>query len=178
VQECGAGLIRVRRTEGGLAFAAPRLVRSGPVDDALLAHLGAMLGVDREDIVDAQWVDNGPGWVAVLLGSAEAVLALRPKAVDLDVGVVGPLPEGTSEALEVRAFFPKDGATVEDPVTGSLNASVAEWLLRTGRVKAPYVARQGTALNREGRVQISCDSDGGIWVAGATCTRIEGQVDL
>jgi PhzF family phenazine biosynthesis protein len=178
VQECGAGLIRVRRTEGGLAFAAPRLVRSGPVDDALLAHLGAMLGVDREDIVDAQWVDNGPGWVAVLLGSAEAVLALRPKAVDLDVGVVGPLPEGTREALEVRAFFPKDGATVEDPVTGSLNASVAEWLLRTGRVKAPYVARQGTALNREGRVQISCDSDGGIWVAGATCTRIEGQVDL
>jgi PhzF family phenazine biosynthesis protein len=178
VQECGAGLIRVRRTEGGLAFAAPRLVRSGPVDDALLAHLGAMLGVEREDIVDAQWVDNGPGWVAVLLGSAEAVLALRPKAVDLDVGVVGPLPEGTSEALEVRAFFPKDGATVEDPVTGSLNASVAEWLLRTGRVKAPYVARQGTALNREGRVQISCDSDGGIWVAGATCTRIEGQVDL
>jgi PhzF family phenazine biosynthesis protein len=178
VQECGAGLIRVQRTEGGLAFAAPRLVRSGPVDDALLAHLGAMLGVDREDIVDAQCVDNGPGWVAVLLGSAEAVLALRPKAVDLDVGVVGPLPEGTSEALEVRAFFPKDGATVEDPVTGSLNASVAEWLLRTGRVKAPYVARQGTALNREGRVQISCDSDGGIWVAGATCTRIEGQVDL
>jgi PhzF family phenazine biosynthesis protein len=178
VQECGAGLIRVRRTEGGLAFAAPPLVRSGPVDDALLAHLGAMLGVEREAIVDAQWVDNGPGWVAVLLGSADAVLALRPKAVDLDVGVVGPLPEHESEALELRAFFPKDGATVEDPVTGSLNASVAEWLLRTGRVKAPYVARQGTALSREGRVQISCDSDGRIWVAGATCTRIEGQVEL
>jgi PhzF family phenazine biosynthesis protein len=178
VQECGAGLIRVRRTEGGLAFAAPPLVRSGPVDDALLAHLGAMLGVEREAIVDAQWVDNGPGWVAVLLGSADAVLALRPKAVDLDVGVVGPLPEDAGEALELRAFFPKDGATVEDPVTGSLNASVAEWLIRTGRVKAPYVARQGTALGREGRVQISCDSDGGIWVAGATCTRIEGQVEL
>jgi PhzF family phenazine biosynthesis protein len=178
VQECAAGLVRVRRTEGGLAFAAPPLVRSGPVDDALLAHLGAMLGVEPEDIVDAQWVDNGPGWVAVLLESADAVLALRPGRVDLDVGVVGPLPEHAGEALEVRAFFPKDGATVEDPVTGSLNASLAEWLIRTGRVKAPYVARQGTALDREGRVQISRDPDGEIWVAGATSTRIEGQVEL
>jgi PhzF family phenazine biosynthesis protein len=178
VQECGAGLIRVRRTESGLAFAAPPLVRSGPVDDALVAHLGAILGVEREDIVDAQWVDNGPGWVGVLLESADAVLALRPGPVDLDVGVVGPLPEHAGEALEVRAFFPKDGATVEDPVTGSLNASLAEWLIRTGRVRAPYVARQGTALGREGRVQISSDSDGKIWVAGATYTRIEGQVEL
>lgn len=178
VQECAAGLVRVRRTEGGLAFAAPPLLRSGPVDDALLAHLGAILGVEPEDIVDAQWVDNGPGWVAVLLESADAVLALRPGPVDLDVGVVGPLPEHVGEALEVRAFFPKDGATVEDPVTGSLNASLAEWLIRTGRVKAPYVARQGTALGREGRVHISRDSDGEIWVAGATSTHIEGQVEL
>jgi PhzF family phenazine biosynthesis protein len=178
VQECGAGLVRVRRTEGGLAFAAPPLVRSGPVDDALLAHLGAMLGVELEDIVDAQWVDNGPGWVAVLLESADAVLALRPGPLDLYLGVVGPLPEHAGEALEVRAFFPKDGATVEDPVTGSLNASLAEWLIRTGLVEAPYVARQGTALGCEGRVQISCGSDGEIWVAGATSTRIEGQVEL
>ena len=178
VQECDAGLVSVRPTDGGLAFAAPPLLRSGPVEDALLAHLATLLRIEPEEIVDSQWVDNGPGWVAVLLESAEAVLALRPDAVDLDVGVVGPLPEGADEALEVRAFFPKDGATVEDPVTGSLNASLAEWLLRSGRVEAPYVARQGTALGREGRVHVSTGASGEIWVGGATSTRIRGEVEL
>jgi PhzF family phenazine biosynthesis protein len=178
VQECGAGLVRVRPTEDGLAFAAPPLVRSGPVDDALLAHLAETLRIEPDDIADAQWADNGPGWVAVLLRSAEAVLALRPAAVDHDIGVVGPLPEDAGEAIEVRAFVPKNGATDEDPVTGSLNASLAEWLLRTGRVQAPYVARQGTAIGRAGRVHVSRDEDGTIWVAGATSTWVEGRVDL
>src|SRR5688500_16694725 len=123
VQECAAGLIPIRRTPEGLAFAAPPLVRSGPVEEELVAHVAAVLGIDRGAIVDAEWADNGPGWVAVLLESAEAVLALRPGYVDLDVGVAGPYPPGSPEAFEVRAFSPKDGATVEDPVTGSLNAS-------------------------------------------------------
>jgi PhzF family phenazine biosynthesis protein len=178
VQQCGAGLIPVRRAEPGLAFAAPPLLRSGPVEDSLVAHLTAVLGVGRDEIVDAEWADNGPGWVAVLLESAEAVLALRPGFVDLDVGVVGPYPPGSPEAFEVRAFFPKDGSTVEDPVTGSLNASLAHWLLRTGRAGAPYVASQGTALGRLGRVHISTDPDGTIWVGGKTITCISGEIDV
>jgi predicted PhzF superfamily epimerase YddE/YHI9 len=116
--------------------------------------------------------------VAVLLAGADAVLALRPDPVDLDLGVVGPYPPGSPVAFEVRAFFPKDGATVEDPVTGSLNASLAQWLLGTGRAAAPYVAGQGTALGRTGRVHITRDDDGTIWVGGGTVTCVVGQVDL
>jgi predicted PhzF superfamily epimerase YddE/YHI9 len=114
----------------------------------------------------------------LMLDSADAVLALRPQFIDLDVGVVGPRPAGSAEAFEVRAFFPKDGVLVEDPVTGSLNASLAQWLLGTGRASAPYVARQGTALGRSGRVHISRDGDGEIWVGGGTVTCIAGEVDL
>lgn len=177
-QECQAGLVAVRQTADGLAFAAPPVLRTGPVDEPLVERLCSILGVDRGEVVDVQWVDNGPGWVAVLLASAERVLALRPSFVgDLDVGVVGPHPDGSAEAFEVRAFFGKDGANVEDPVTGSLNASVAEWLLRTGRVKAPYVATQGTVLGRRGRVHISQDDGGQIWVAGGTVTCVEGTID-
>ena len=178
VQQCEAGLVEVRRTPDGLAFAAPPLVRYGPVDEALVQRIASLLGIDRADIVDAHWADNGPGWVAVLLESAEAVLALRPAVLDLDVGVVGPRPEGSPEAFEVRAFFPKDGVSVEDPVTGSLNASLAQWLLDTGRASAPYVARQGTALGRAGRVHVSRDGDGAIWVGGGTVTCVEGEVEL
>ncbi|MDQ3733270.1 MAG: PhzF family phenazine biosynthesis protein [Actinomycetota bacterium] len=178
VQQCAAGPIRIRRTANGLAFAAPPLLREGPVDDGLVDRIASMLGITRSEIVDAQWVDNGPGWVAVLLPSAEAVLALRPGHVALDLGVVGPYPPGSPQAFEVRAFFPKDGATVEDPVTGSLNASLASWLLRSGRATAPYVASQGTALGREGRVHISCDDDGAIWVGGGTVTCVAGHIEL
>jgi PhzF family phenazine biosynthesis protein len=178
VQECGAGLVEIRRTAAGLAFAAPPPIRSGPVEKALVEHLASLLRIEPAAIVDAQWADNGPGWVAVLLESAEAVLALRPGPVDLDVGVVGPYPDGEPEAFEVRAFFPKDGSTVEDPVTGSLNASLAQWLLDSGRASAPYVASQGTALRRAGRVHVSRDADGTIWVGGGTVTCVAGQVDL
>ncbi|HEX7298644.1 MAG TPA: PhzF family phenazine biosynthesis protein [Solirubrobacteraceae bacterium] len=178
VQECAAGLVAIRRTPNGLAFAAPPLVRSGPVEESLVRHIAAVLGIERDAIVDAAWVDNGPGWVAVLLASADAVLALRPGFVDLDLGVVGPYPEGSEAAFEVRAFFPKDGSTVEDPVTGSLNASLAEWLLRTERASAPYVASQGAPLGRSGRVHITRDADATIWVGGATVTCISGQVEL
>jgi PhzF family phenazine biosynthesis protein len=178
VQQCGAGLIPVRRTADGLAFAAPPLIRSGPVEEELVRHIASVLGIDRDEILDAQWADNGPGWVAVLLADADAVLALRPGFVDLDLGVVGPYPEGSPEAVEVRAFLPKDGSTVEDPVTGSLNASLAEWLLRTGRASAPYVASQGAALGRSGRVHISRDADGTIWVGGGTVSCVTGEVEL
>ena len=178
VQECGAGLVDIRRTAEGLAFAAPPLLRSGPVDEVMVERIAAALRIERGAIADAQWADNGPGWVAVLLGSADEVLALRPGYVDFDLGVVGPYPEGSPEAFELRAFFPKDGVTVEDPVTGSLNASVAEWLLRTGRAQAPYVASQGTALGRAGRVHVSRDRDGKIWVGGGAVTCVSGIVDL
>ena len=137
-----------------------------------------MLRIERSEIVDAAWADNGPGWVAVLLDGADAVLALQPGYVDLDLGVVGPYPEGSPEAFELRAFFPKDGSTVEDPVTGSLNASVAQWLLATGRASAPYVASQGTALGRAGRVHVSVDAEGAIWVGGGTVTCVDGAVEL
>jgi PhzF family phenazine biosynthesis protein len=178
VQECAAGLVRLRRTSAGLAFAAPPLVRSGPVEEELVARAARALGVERAAILDAAWADNGPGWIAVLLESADAVLALRPGNVDLDLGVVGPYTEGSPLAFELRAFFPKDGSTVEDPVTGSLNASVAEWLLATGRARAPYVASQGTALGRAGRVHVSQDADGTIWVGGGTVTCVTGTVEL
>jgi PhzF family phenazine biosynthesis protein len=178
VQECAAGLIPLRRTEDGLAFAAPPQTRSGPVEDAMAERLAAMLGVERAAMVDTQWVANGPQWVAVLMDSADAVLAIEPRFEDLSVGVVAPRPPGSAEAFEVRAFFAKDGAVVEDPVTGSLNASLAQWLLATGRATAPYVARQGTALGRAGRVHVSRDADGAIWVGGGTVTCIEGEVGL
>jgi PhzF family phenazine biosynthesis protein len=178
VQECPAGLVTVRRTPAGLAFAAPPLVRSGPVEEALIEEIAEALGIARMEIVDAQWVDNGPGWVAVLLESAAAVLAVQPTFAELDIGLAGPHPPGSAEAIEVRAFFPKDGTLVEDPVTGSLNASLADWLLRAGRVSAPYVARQGTALGRAGRVHVSVDAGGTIWVAGGTVTCVVGEVEL
>ena len=178
VQECAAGLVPLRRSGGRLAFAAPPLLRSGPVEDELVDRIASVLRIDRAAIRDAEWVDNGPGWVAVLLDDADAVLALEPGFVDFDLGVVGPYARGSPYAFEVRAFFPKNGATTEDPVTGSLNASLAQWLLRTGRVTAPYVASQGTALGRAGRVHVSRDDDGTIWVGGGTVTCISGTVEI
>jgi PhzF family phenazine biosynthesis protein len=180
VQECPAGLVTVRQSDSGLAFAAPPRLREGPVDEPLARRIAGVLRISRSDIVDLQWADNGPGWVAVLLASADAVLALRPGDVgDLDVGVAGLYPPGSPEALEVRALFSKgDGTSAEDPVTGSLNASLAQWLIATGRVSAPYVASQGTVLGRRGRVHVSGDSDGQVWVGGGTITCISGSVAL
>jgi PhzF family phenazine biosynthesis protein len=178
VQECGAGLVEVRRTEHGLAFAAPPLIRDGPVEPAFVARIAEVLGIDRSAIVDARWADNGPGWVAVLLAGADAVLALEPTGVDFDLGVCGLYPPGGPVALEVRAFFPHNGATAEDPVTGSLNASLAGWLIETGRLEPPWVASQGTAMGRTGRVHVDRDDRGTIWVGGATVTAIRGEVEL
>jgi PhzF family phenazine biosynthesis protein len=177
VQECGAGLVTVRKETGGrLAFAAPPLIRDEPVDEPLQEEIAAVLGVGRTEIRDVRWIDNGPGWVGVLLDSAKAVLDLTPGLTDLKIGVVGPYPPGSPYALEVRAFFASSRSLTEDPVTGSLNASVAQWLLGTGRLAAPYVAHQGTALDRDGRVHVDRAADGTIWVGGSTVTRVRGEI--
>lgn len=184
VQECGAGRVPIRRTEHGLAFAAPPLLRAGPVDEALTRTLAEVLGIARDEIVDARWADNGPGWVAVLLKDADAVLAAEPNLGrwtgdgPLDLGIVGPYPPGGECAWEVRAVFSDAGVLREDPVTGSLNASLAQWLLDSGRATAPYVASQGTRLDRRGRPRIDRDADGTVWVGGPTHTCIQGEVEL
>ncbi len=181
VQECGAGLVRLRRTAEGLAFAAPPLVRWGPVEEALVARLAGALGLDAGAVQAAAWVDNGPGWVALQLASARAVLDVAlPKSLDHKVGLVGLHPPGGPAAYEVRAFFPKDsqGTVAEDPVTGSLNASLAQWLLGARKVSAPYAASQGAALSRRGLVHIDLDSDGAVWVAGRTVSCVQGRITV
>jgi PhzF family phenazine biosynthesis protein len=175
MQECAAGLIEIRRLDGRLAFAAPPLVRSGPLDEATLHDLVTTLGVEPGEVLAHAWTDNGPGWASVLLPSAERVLALTPRPGPVqEVGVVGLHPDGSPE---LRAFITDDGVW-EDPVTGSLNAGVAEWLLGAGVLTAPYVAHQGTALGRRGHVYIDRDPDGTIWVGGDTRTLIMGTVEL
>jgi PhzF family phenazine biosynthesis protein len=177
MQECPAGPVRVRRGER-LAFAAPPVVREGPVTREERAELVRALAIADDDIVDARWIDNGPGWVGVLLRDAAAVLAVRPDWAqfgDLEVGVVGAYPEGSECAVEVRAFCPSIGV-VEDPVTGSLNASIGQWLAGD-RLPTSYVASQGTMLGRRGRVYVERDGDT-VWVGGDAATAIQGDVSL
>lgn len=178
VQECAAGLVRLRRGDE-LAFAAPPLRRSGPADAGTVSRIAAGLRLPAAEILAAEWVDNGPGWVAARLRDADAVLALDPDfgaMGDLNIGVVGPYPPGGDADVEVRAFCP-DLAVPEDPVTGSLNAGLAQWLIGTGALPARYVASQGTALGRRGRVHVE-SADGEIWIGGATGTTITGNVAL
>jgi PhzF family phenazine biosynthesis protein len=181
VQECGVGLVRIQRDGDRLAFAAPPLRRSGPLDEADVALIARGLGLAREDIVAHAWCENGPPWRGVMLRSAEQVLAVRPDAqslAGLEIGLVGPQPAGADTAFEVRAFFQGHQTLSEDPVTGSLNAAVAQWLIGAGMAPPEYVASQGTAMGRAGRVHIRRDADGSIWVGGACVTCIEGQVSL
>lgn len=190
VQECGVGLVRLRRDGERLAFAAPPLRKGGPLDEADLALIARGLGVARADIVGHAWCDNGPNWRGVMLQSAEQVLAVRPDAAilaGLDIGVVGPRGKvgvvgahapGEDIAFEVRAFFPGNNGMVEDPVTGSLNAALAQWLIGAGLAPQRYVASQGTALGRAGRVHVERDAGGTIWIGGASVTSIDGKVRL
>jgi PhzF family phenazine biosynthesis protein len=179
VQECDAGLIPLRRDEMSLSFAAPPLLRSGPVEEEKLKEVAQVLGIEHSKIVDAQWADNGPGWVAVMLATADDVLKVNPSLSEprrIDIGVVGPYAAASPVAFELRAFFTDhNGSLREDPVTGSLNASVAQWLLSTGRAKAPYTASQGTRLGCSGRIFISQDSSGAVWVGGRTTTLFQGE---
>jgi len=178
VQECRAGLVEIRRTDDGLAFAAPPLTQAGTPDEADVVSAAAALGIDRAEILDAQWAVNGPRWLAVRLASAQAVLAVVPQPSDLDVGLIGFHPSGSECLYEVRAFFPANGLPVEDPVTGSLNAGIAQWLVGSGEAVPPYVAAQGTALGRAGRVHVSRTGDGRIWIGGTVTTCIHGTVEL
>ena len=179
VQECGAGLVRIRREGDVLAFAAPALQRSGPLDEADVERIAQGLGLTRSDIVDHQWCDNGPGWQAVLLESADQVLTLEPDPAilaGLDIGVVGPHSSGDID-YEVRAFFPGNSGLTEDPVTGSLNAALAQWLIGSGRAPATYLAAQGTAMGRAGRVHVIAEGDD-IWIGGRSVTVISGEVAI
>jgi PhzF family phenazine biosynthesis protein len=198
VQECGIGLVRIRRDGGGadarLSFAAPPLKKSGPLDDADVTLIAKGLGIARSDILHHAWCDNGPNWRAVMLASAEQVLAVKPDAAilgKLDIGVVGPrgkvglvgphassthaLPDGID--FEVRAFFPGVSGLAEDPVTGSLNAGIASWLISAGLAPPTYVVRQGTALGRDGRVYVAKQGND-IWIGGGAVTCVSGMVTL
>ncbi|MCF4122622.1 PhzF family phenazine biosynthesis protein [Antribacter sp. KLBMP9083] len=182
VQECGAGLVPVRIDDDRLAFAAPPRLRSGPVDPDTRNALVEILGIGREQVLDAEWLDNGPGWVGLLLDDARTVLDLRPDASAYpgrwDIGVIGAHDPNSEAAFELRAFFTEGEEPLrEDPVTGSLNAAAAEWLIATGRARAPYVAAQGTAMGRQGRIHISSEDDR-LWVGGRAEVVLSGTATL
>jgi PhzF family phenazine biosynthesis protein len=180
IQQCATGLVRIRRDGNRLAFAAPPLIRGGDVATEDISEIMTFLGVNHDQVVAAQWVDNGPGWVALLLADAETVLALRPRAADAGrfsaVGVIGPYPPGSEVDFEVRAFTSLVGPG-EDPVTGSLNAALGQWLITTGRAPSSYVAAQGTVLGRRGRVHVS-KTGNEVWVGGNTITGVTGTVHI
>jgi PhzF family phenazine biosynthesis protein len=191
VQECGVGLVKIKRdaASGRLAFAAPPLIKGGPLDEADVALIARGLKIERGDIVAHAWCDNGPKWRGVMLRSAEQVLALKPDAsilAGLDIGVVGPRGKvgvvaaqtaGDETQFEVRAFFPGNNGLCEDPVTGSLNAAIAQWLIGAGMAPTRYVAAQGTAMARAGRVHVEQDG-ADIWIGGASVTCVDGKVAL
>ena len=180
VQECGVGLVNIQRQGPRLAFAAPPLRRGGPLDEADVQLIAKGLGVARQDIVHHAWCNNGPQWRGVMLGSAEQVLALKPNPEllkGLDVGVVAPSASGEAQ-FEVRAFFPGNNGLTEDPVTGSLNAAMGQWLIGAGLAPDSYVASQGTCLSRAGRVYVHRDAQNQVWVGGESVTCIEGSVHL
>lgn len=184
VQECGVGLVRLRTDDAGrLAFAAPPLRRSGPVDAPTRAQVVAALGIDDDAVLEAAWVDNGPEWLGLLLRDADTVLELRPDLAvmgELKVGVVGLYDEARRAEVgayaEVRAFVPGIGI-VEDPVTGSLNAGLALWLVPAGILPDRYVVSQGTVLRRAGRVHVERAADG-TWIGGDAVTCVAGTVSL
>ncbi len=192
VQQCGVGLVRVRREGQRLAFAAPPRRKSGPLDEPMVERIARFLGIARGDIVAHQHCDNGPGWKAVMLKSAEQVLALQPRlgseqqleigvvapcAMPGKVGVVGSHADNSGVDFEVRAFFPAHGALAEDPVTGSLNAALAQWLIESGRAPRRYIAAQGTALGRAGRVFVEHDGSD-VWIGGGSVIVVQGTVAL
>jgi PhzF family phenazine biosynthesis protein len=184
VQECGAGLVTLRGSDDMISFEAPPLIREGPLPESDIAELAHVLGIDPVDVRAARWVDNGPGWAGVMLEDADSVLALEPdfrrssSGEKLDIGVVGFYPDGHDYRYELRAFFSTErGEMREDPVTGSLNASVAQWMLEEGLVQTPYLARQGTALGRAGRVTITGDRSS-VWVGGRVFGLVSGELDF
>ena len=180
VQECGVGLVKIQRHGTRLSFAAPPLRRGGPLDEADVQLIAKGLGLSRSDILHHAWCDNGPQWRGVMLASAEQLLALKPDAKllqGLDIGVVAPLTTGDAQ-FEVRAFFPGNNGLTEDPVTGSLNAVMGQWLMGAGLAPDSYVVSQGTCLGRAVRVHMQRDEQNQVWVGGESVTCIEGSVLL
>lgn len=177
-QECGVGLVTVHADGDSMSFAAPPLIRSGPLEDVVFVEAISALGLHRDDVVDAAWIDNGPGWLGLLLKSREEVLAVKPRSTELKIGIAGPHDANSPFAYEVRAFFPTGGVTIEDPVTGSLNASLAQWLIGSGRFTAPYLVSQGTAIGRSGVVRITTEASGTVWVGGNVVACIDGTVNF
>ena len=180
VQQCGAGLIPIRQDGDRLAFAAPPLLRAGMVDAAALDRVVEVLRIDPADIVECRWADNGPGWIGVMLKSAEAVLAVDPlryHEARVEIGLVGPHAAGAEVGWEVRTIFSDaTGTLIEDPVTGSFNAAVAMWLRDAGHVTDGYVAAQGTGLGRRGRVFVDYEGETA-WIGGQVRTMAAGTVD-
>ncbi|WP_062386193.1 PhzF family phenazine biosynthesis protein [Demequina iriomotensis] len=182
VQECAVGLVEVWDDGERLAFAAPARRRTGPVSAEDLAEFCAVLGISVDRVIGSQWVDNGPGWVAIELGSVEELLALEPELAgregEWDLGVFARHAAGEHAEIEVRGFFTGGtGALHEDPVTGSLNASLGQWLTESGRIEAPYVAAQGTAIGRRGRVHVT-PVDEQLWIGGATDVCVRGEIEV
>jgi len=176
IQQCKAGLVNIRKHNSLLEFSAPPLIRTGLLDDDTLIKISKALNLAPSDIIHHQWVDNGPGWCAIMLGSAQQVLDIKPNwaaLAPLNLGVVGPHDPNFEANLEVRAFVGRGG--YEDPVTGSLNASLAQWLMGAGLIKSPYMAAQGTILQRNGRVHLRKDNDN-IWVGGHVVEVIRGEI--
>ncbi|MDQ0866976.1 PhzF family phenazine biosynthesis protein [Arthrobacter globiformis] len=179
VQECEVGLVKISRTDGEQFFEAPPLLRSGAVEPEVLEQAIASLGITPEQVLDSNWVDNGPGWLGIRLASARQVLDLVPDFVamgQLNVGVIGPYGNGGPADFEVRGFLPSLGIP-EDSVTGSLNAGLAQWLIGSGAADANYTVSQGTVLGRGGRLTITGEG-GSIWVGGTSRTVIRGSVFL
>ncbi len=182
IQECGVGLVPIQVLDGKFAFAAPPLIRSGAIDAPQLDEILRVLQVEPRQVIDSAWADNGPGWVVILMDSAQAVLDIEPLRQHhsrLDIGVVGAYPEGSDVAFELRALFTDDYGNIrEDPVTGSLNASAAQWLFETGRATTDYIASQGTRIGRGGRIHISRDAENAVWVGGRTTTIVAGHLNV
>ena len=189
VQQSAIGLVPIRRAPEDnantaatrLAFAAPPF-RSEAVDAPLLRKVIAALGLQSGAVRDSAWLDNGPRWLTLWLDAAETVLGLNPdhstlKALGVKVGVAGPHGAGAETAIEVRAFVSNLGVP-EDPVTGSLNASLAQWLIGNGALPARYVAAQGSRLGRSGRVHIAQDAQGQVWVGGDVRVVVQGRLSL
>ncbi|MFD7677119.1 PhzF family phenazine biosynthesis protein [Streptomyces sp. NPDC060187] len=180
VQECGAGLVTVRRDTDSLAFAAPPRVRDGALDEAYLAQLVAAFGITREQVLDHQWVDNGPGWAVLQLATAEEVLALEPDLSlipDAMVGAIGAHPENAGHHFEMRTFAPGAGVP-EDPACGSMNAGVGQWLTSTGAAPSSYRVAQGTRLGRSASIAVTADESGAVWVGGDTTVAIHGTIAM
>ena len=180
VQECTAGLIKVRRGNGMLSFAAPPTRRTGELEGEYLAEIVAAFGIREDQVLSHQWVDNGPGWAVIRLATAQEVLDLEPDLSQIStamIGAVGAYPEGSEHAYEMRTFAPALGVP-EDPVCGSMNASVGQWLTGTGAMPSTYRVSQGSRLGRAGDITITADDDGTVWVGGATTTCFRGTAEI